>query len=142
MADPHQQDRETSLCAAQPAVDIITVPPRFDGCPWLLPNPDTRKPYTGIKRAWETARKAAGLPDVRGHDLRHSAASFMINAGVDLYAVGRILGHADHKSTMRYSHLANDTLRAAVEAGASGMKQPNHHIPPRPVHIERAGDEG
>ncbi|MHA6723801.1 tyrosine-type recombinase/integrase [Sphingomonas sp. RS2018] len=57
--------------------------------------------------------------DLRIHDLRHSAASFMINAGIDLFAVGRVLGHADHKSTMRYSHLANDTLLAAVEAGAS-----------------------
>ena len=56
------------------------------------------------------------------HDLRHSAASFMINAGIDLYAVGRILGHADHQSTMRYSHLANETLMAAVEAGAKKMQ--------------------
>ncbi len=61
------------------------------------------------------------LPDLRIHDLRHSAASFMINAGIDLFAVGRVLGHADHKSTMRYSHLANDTLLAAVEAGAAKM---------------------
>ena len=45
----------------------------------------------------------------------------MINGGINLYAVGRILGHADHKSTMRYSHLANDTLVAAVEAGAAKM---------------------
>jgi site-specific recombinase XerD len=45
----------------------------------------------------------------------------MINAGIDLYAVGRILGHADHQSTMRYSHLANDTLLAAVEAGAAKL---------------------
>lgn len=68
-----------------------------------------------------TARKKAKLPDLRIHDLRHSAASFMINAGIDLYAVGRILGHADHQSTMRYSHLADDTLLAAVEAGAAGL---------------------
>lgn len=53
--------------------------------------------------------------------VRHSAASFMINAGIDLYAVGRVLGHADHKSTMRYSHLANATLMAAVEAGAAKL---------------------
>jgi site-specific recombinase XerD len=45
----------------------------------------------------------------------------MINAGIELYAVGKVLGHADHKSTMRYSHLANDTLLAAVEAGAAKM---------------------
>ena len=46
----------------------------------------------------------------------------MVNAGIDLFAVGKILGHADHQSTMRYSHLANDTLLAAVEAGAAGTK--------------------
>lgn len=106
---------------SQAAVDIIEALPRWDNCPWLLPNPSTRKPYTDIKRPWENAREAAGLGDLRIHDLRHSAASFMINAGVDLFAVGKILGHADHQSTMRYSHLANDTLMKAVEAGAAKM---------------------
>lgn len=106
---------------SQPALDIIDQLPRFDKCPWLLPNPETRKPYGDIKRAWTTAREEAGMPDLHLHDLRHSAASFMINAGIDLFAVGRILGHADHQSTMRYSHLANDTLRKAVEAGAAKM---------------------
>lgn len=106
---------------SQPAIDIIRELPRFDGCPYLVPNPKTRKPYTEMKRAWDTARAAAGLSDVRIHDLRHSAASFMINAGVDLYTVGRVLGHADHQSTMRYAHLADDTLLEAVEAGAKRM---------------------
>jgi site-specific recombinase XerD len=46
----------------------------------------------------------------------------MINAGTDLYAVGKVLGHADYQSTMRYSHLANDTLMKAVEAGAAKMQ--------------------
>ena len=45
----------------------------------------------------------------------------MVQAGIDLYAVGKILGHADYKSTMRYSHLANETLLSAVEAGASKL---------------------
>ncbi|OBX19248.1 hypothetical protein A9995_09020 [Erythrobacter sp. QSSC1-22B] len=103
------------------AIDVIENLPVFDGCPYLLPNPKTRKPYDTIKRAWATARDAAKLGDFHLHDLRHSAASFMINGGIDLFTVGRILGHADHQSTMRYSHLANDTLMAAVEAGAAGM---------------------
>lgn len=104
---------------SKPAIDLIGQIPKL--CDWLLPNPETKEPYVDIKRAWDTARKEAGLPGVRVHDLRHSACSFMINAGVDLYAVGRIVGHADHQSTMRYSHLANDTLLAAVEAGAAGL---------------------
>ena len=95
--------------------------PRFEKCPWLLPNPKTRKPFTDIKHPWETARTAAGLDGLHLHDLRHSFASFAINAGVDLFAVGRILGHADHQSTMRYSHIANETLLKAVEAGAAKM---------------------
>nr|WP_235519534.1 site-specific integrase [Sphingomonas sp. Leaf22] len=101
------------------AVDVIQSIPRFGTCPYLLPNPDTLKPFTEIKHAWQHARDKARLPGLRIHDLRHSAASFMINAGIDLFAVGRVLGHADHKSTQRYSHLANDTLLAAVEAGAN-----------------------
>ncbi|WP_338501546.1 site-specific integrase [Sphingomonas kaistensis] len=106
---------------SQAAVDVLTSLHRFDGCPYVLPNPETRAPFVSIKHAWHTARREAGLRDLRIHDLRHSAASFMINGGVDLYAVGRILGHADHKSTMRYAHLANETLMRAVEAGAAGM---------------------
>ena len=106
---------------SQAAIDIIEKLPRFKDCPWLLPNPKTKEPFTDIKNPWDTARKAAGLGNLHLHDLRHSAASFMINAGIDLFAVGRILGHADHQSTMRYSHLANETLMKAVEAGALQM---------------------
>jgi integrase len=109
------------------AIEVINKLPRFDKCAYLVPNPDTLKPFVSIKRAWQTARSAGGLPGLRIHDLRHSAASFMINAGVDLYAVGKVLGHADHKSTMRYSHLANETLLAAVEAGAARMTGARNH---------------
>lgn len=106
---------------SQAAVDIIDQLPRWEKCQWLIPNPKTREPFSDIKRPWETARKLAGLDGLHIHDLRHSAASFMINAGIDLFAVGRVLGHADHRSTMAYSHLANDTLMRAVEAGALSM---------------------
>lgn len=105
----------------QPAIDVIKALPRFDRCPYLLPNPRTKKPFTDIKRPWQTARRQAGLHDLRVHDLRHSAASNMINEGYDLYAVGKVLGHANHASTQRYSHLANDRLLAAVEAGAKRL---------------------
>jgi len=105
------------------ALAVIAELPRFNGCPWLIPNPDTQKPFVSIKHGWQGAREAAGLPDVRIHDLRHSAASFMVNSGVDLFAVGKVLGHASYQSTQRYSHLANDTLLAAVEAGAAKQVQ-------------------
>lgn len=71
-------------------------------------------------------RKAAidiGRPGLHFHDLRHSAASAMIQSGVDLYTVGKVLGHADGRSTARYAHLATEQLKTAV-GKISGRKTP------------------
>jgi integrase len=51
---------------------------------------------------------------IRFHDLRHTAASLLIQSGVDLYRVGAILGHTDIRTTRRYAHLAVADLRTAV----------------------------
>jgi integrase len=80
-------------------------------------------PKITIQRAWERARAATGLEDVHFHDLRHSAASEMVNAGVDLYTVGAVLGHRDPRSTQRYAHLTAHTLAGAV--GKIGQKSPH-----------------
>jgi site-specific recombinase XerD len=50
------------------------------------------------------------------HDLRHSFASFLVNAGRSLYEVQELLGHADIRTTSRYAHLSRDRLFEAVEA--------------------------
>jgi len=63
-----------------------------DDCPWVFANPKTRKPFVSIFTAWNTARKKAELSEVRIHDLRHSFASFLVNAGRSLYEVQKILG--------------------------------------------------
>lgn len=68
-----------------------------------------------IKRPMATALKRAGLRQVRVHDLRHSFASQMVAAGVPLKAVQELLGHADIKMTLRYSHLGPSDRRNAVE---------------------------
>ena len=112
--------RSRHIPLAGAAVGIIAALPKRAGSVFLFPSPsDPRKHLTTIKHGWQTAREAARLPDLRIHDLRHSAASFMVNNGVDLFAVGKVLGHANVASTSRYAHLANDTLLAAVEAGAA-----------------------
>ncbi|HET7864014.1 MAG TPA: site-specific integrase [Burkholderiaceae bacterium] len=74
---------------------------------------------TAHKR-FTAAAHLAGFHDLRFHDLRHSAASEMVNAGVDLYSVGAVLGHKAPASTKRYAHLANDTLAKAL--GKIGRK--------------------
>jgi len=60
------------------------------------------------------ATRYLGIDDLHFHDLRHSAASAMINSGVPLYTVGAVLGHKAAASTKRYSHLDTSTLDAAV----------------------------
>ena len=109
--------RRVPLSAA--AVDELRAMPRWAGCPFAVPNPKTLKPYTSIFNAWDTARREAGLPDVRVHDLRHSFASNLVCSGQSLYVVSRVLGHAQMKTSQRYAHLSQDTLVAAVDAGAA-----------------------
>jgi integrase len=81
---------------------------------WIFANPKTGKPYVSIFYSWDTARKMADLPDLRIHDLRHSFASFLVNAGRSLYEVQELLGHADIRTTSRYAHLNRERLVGAV----------------------------
>lgn len=76
---------------------------------------------TTISKHFRRARAAIGMDWLKFHDLRHSAASAMINSGVDLYTVGTVLGHKSPVSTRRYAHLATDSLRNAI--GAIGKKR-------------------
>lgn len=62
--------------------------------------------------------KKLGIRGVRFHDLRHTAATRMIESGISIVAVSKILGHSDIKMTMRYAHPDN-SLREAVESLAN-----------------------
>ncbi|GAA3898621.1 hypothetical protein GCM10022228_06610 [Halomonas cibimaris] len=82
---------------------------------WIFTNPATGKPFVTVYYSWRKARKQAGLPDLRLHDLRHSFASFLVNAGRSLYEVQILLGHANARTTSRYAHLSPERLREAVD---------------------------
>lgn len=68
------------------------------------------------QRSWYVIRGAAGLDDVRIHDLRHSFASAALNSGTPLAIVGALLGHSDTRTTQRYAHVSDAALRRAVES--------------------------
>lgn len=104
------------------AIAVLASVPRLPDCPWAFPNPNTGKPFVSMYYGWDTARKRAGLPDVRIHDLRHSFASMLINQGRSIYEVQRILGHSQIKTTQRYAHLNQTTLLAAVNTVSSGYQ--------------------
>ena len=74
------------------------------------------KQRTTIARQVNRIKKRAGLPkDFRPlHGLRHTYASMLASSGqVDLYVLQRLLTHKDSKTTQRYAHLRDETLRAA-----------------------------
>ncbi len=74
------------------------------------------KPVKDIKKSFKTALKEAKIKDFRFHDLRHTAATWMVNAGVPLDLVQEVLGHADIKTTRRYAHRKTSERRKAMLA--------------------------
>lgn len=97
---------------------IVPIHPKIKGCARMT-MPEASK----ISKYFRAARLLAGMDYLHFHDLRHSAASSMINEGVDLYTVGAVLGHKSASSTKRYAHLATDSLREAI--GKIGQKIPH-----------------
>jgi integrase len=74
---------------------------------------------TVLKKSWAQIIRAAGITNLRVHDLRHSYASTVISAGWSLPVVGALLGHSQPSTTARYAHLVDDVLhQATTTAGA------------------------
>ncbi|KTR84456.1 hypothetical protein NS277_04720 [Novosphingobium barchaimii] len=100
------------------AMKVLDALPRFRGCPYVVPNVKTMKPHGSIFNAWNTARKRAGLPDVRMHDCRHTLASHLAMSGHSLLIIAKVLGHQNTRTTERYAHVSNEALRDAVNIAA------------------------
>jgi integrase len=83
---------------------------------YVVPGDDPERPRADLKRPWEAVAKRAGLQSVRLHDLRHTYASFGAGGGLGLPIIGKLLGHTQSSTTMRYAHLDNDPLRRASES--------------------------
>ncbi len=97
------------------ALDILKAwrPSDASGGSLVFPGRDG-KPIADIKTAWLHLMKDAKLKTFTFHDIRHSFASKLVQAGVDLNTVRELLGHTDIKMTLRYAHLAPEHRAAAV----------------------------
>jgi len=98
----------------QEALQLLSSIPKTRS-PFVFPGKvDPNKPLNNPRKCLMRAIRSAKIKDsFRLHDLRHSHASLLVNAGESLYTVQKILGHRNPKTTQRYSHLSDDTLRAA-----------------------------
>jgi integrase len=83
-------------------------------CKYVFYNPKTLKPFDNVKRSFGTALRKSHILDFHFHDMRHTFASRLVMAGVDLITVKELLGHKDIKMTLRYSHLSQAHVRQAI----------------------------
>ena len=82
------------------------------------------QPIGGIKRAFATAARAIGRPELRFHDLRHTFASWFLAQSGDMRALQKQLAHEDITTTARYSHLLPGRAEAIVEGATAGLLAP------------------
>ena len=84
-----------------PALELLACLPRIPGNSYVLPGGREGAHLVNLKDTWNRVRKAAGLEDVRIHDLRHSYASVGVSAGFSLPLIGALLGHTQVATTAR-----------------------------------------
>ena len=109
---PDSKTGPKTIQLAPPARAVLAALPRTSR--FVFPNARGTGPMTDLGPRWQKLRALAGLDDVRIHDCRHTLASHAVMSGLDLYNVGRLLGHADTGSTERYAHLADGHVRDAA----------------------------
>ena len=113
-----QRDSKTgprTVWLSQPARRILDMLERTS--PWVFPAPRTNRPRGArwLDLFWRRVRTEAELYDVRLHDLRHTHATLALRQGETVLAIGRLLGHRNPETTLKYTHLADAMVRDAAE---------------------------
>ncbi len=130
---------------SEPAFRVLLDIERVEGNPYVLPGKQSTEPLRSIRKPWEHLCEAAGLKNLRLHDLRHSFASVGAASGLSLPMIGALLGHSQPNTTARYAHLAASPLHQAADAigarivEAMGVKRTDPHRERRPrVQVSRS----
>ena len=113
---PDSKTGEKDIFLSPPALQVLSAILRQGGNPFVIVGNKPGAHLVNIKDSWIAIRKAAGLEDVRLHDLRHSFASVGARSGMSLPLIGALLGHRETATTARYAHLSADPLQAAADA--------------------------
>lgn len=132
------------------ALAIFEALPREEGNPFVFPgrrdgNATDQDPrhMESIRGPWDRARTAAGVADVRLHDLRRTVGSWLATAGNSLHLIGKILNHSNVSTTQVYARLGKDTARTAMEAYVTDLLGVAGKLPkaPRATKDEPAQDQ-
>lgn len=98
------------------AVALLETLPRVIGNPYIIVGKKEKSHLTDLQHPWRRIRKAAGLGEVRIHDLRHTFAFGGLLVGEGLAMIGKLLGHTQVQTTARYAHLPHDAVRLSIWA--------------------------
>lgn len=110
---PDSKTGAKTLHLPPPALAVLAGLPRIEGNPHCIVGQKNGAGLVNAEKPWRAIRKAAGLADVRLHDLRHAFASEGAANGDSLLVIGKLLGHTQAATTARYAHLASDPVKAA-----------------------------
>lgn len=116
---PDSKSGPKTLHLPPPALAVLAELPRLDGNPYVIAGAKPGAALVNLEKPWRGIRGAAGLDDVRLHDLRHAFASVAASSGMGLPIIGKMLGHSQPATTARYAHLASDPVKAAATAVAN-----------------------
>ncbi len=106
--------KDNTLPLSDKAIGVLLNIPKEHETPFVFYGRKGRQ-RVDFSGPWKRIRKAAGLPPTfRLHGLRHHFASALVSAGTDIFTVSKLLTHKDVKTTQRYAHLGDQTLRDAV----------------------------
>jgi len=92
-----------------------------EGNPYIIAGKLAGSHVTDLQHPWRRIRDRTGLQGVRIHDLRHTYASNAVSGGMPIQMVGKLLGHSQIQTTMRYAHLADDPVNRAAEENAKSL---------------------
>lgn len=116
---PDSKTGAKTLHLPPPALAVLAALPRLDDNPYVIAGAKPGAALVNLEKPWRAIRAAAGLDDVRLHDLRHAFASIAASSGMGLPIIGKMLGHSQPATTARYAHLASDPVKAAAVAVAN-----------------------
>jgi integrase len=119
---------------------ILDTIERLSDNPYVITGTVSGQHLTDLQRPWQRIRTRAGLEGVRIHDLRHTYASNAIAAGLPVEMIGKLLGHTQIATTMRYAHLADDPVREAAGLVARITGEAMQTAPMKPATINRSNN--
>ncbi len=100
---------------SEPAIATLSTLPREESNPYILPGAKKGQHLVNISKPWLRVRKAAGVEDVRLHDLRRTVGSWLAQAGNDLHLIGKVLNHSSLTTSAVYARFSQDVVHQALE---------------------------